>query len=101
MELALALCACIFALLSFVMASATLIYVLARRFSTVELRQVPVPVEETRYEVDGGMAAGVDGPEPRPPVSLTSSEHEKFERMRQAEARFEAAVESDDYEFGL
>ncbi len=101
MELAFALCACVFALLAFVMASATLIYVLARRFSTVELRQIPVPAEETRYEVDGGIKQGMDGPEERPPVSLTSAEHEKFERMRQAEARFEQSVEEDSYDFGL
>jgi hypothetical protein len=101
MLLAAALCALFLSVCAFLMAGGTLIYVLARRFSTVEIRQVPVETGETIYETEDPRPTGdLDAPK-RPPVSLTSAEHEKFERLRQLEARFEEAVESDDYSFGL
>ncbi len=103
MQEALAICALIFSVLAFVIATGTLTYVLARRFSTVEVQQAPV-VPQTTYEFE--QPAGwrpydeVGGPEPTlvSPVAirLNSEEHDKFMRMQEQEARFAAAVADDD-----
>lgn len=100
MELALALTACIFALLAFVTAVGTLTYVLARRFSTHETRYEAPGETVYQFEQPPKVTTGEDGqPEiiPRPPVTLTEAEYAKRQRMSEMESGFESAAADLDF----
>jgi len=105
MVAALAVSAFVFAFLAFLMAGGTLVYVLARRFSTHEVRYGNAEAE-TRYEYDlppqwtdrddaGG--PGDIRPQSQPTVSFTQSEIEKRQRLAEMEAALEARLASEDF----
>lgn len=100
MPLALAICGFVFGLLGLIISAGTLIYVLARRFSTHEVRyQAPADLE-TRYEFDLPLKRHDDGVvtyERPPPVSLSQEEVEKRERLAQMEAAFDERVADLDF----
>jgi hypothetical protein len=103
MQDALAITSLIFSILAFVVSTGVLTYVLARRFSTVQVQQSTV-IPQTSYEFEqpAGWRAKDEagGPEPtlHTPTSirLNSEEHAKYERMREQEERFEQAIADDD-----
>lgn len=101
MTLALAICAFIFSFIAFALATGTLVYLLARRFSTVE--RLPSPeASETIYQYDlppqirqddDGTPVAV----PRPPVSMSELEYEKHQRLTAMEARYEEQAADIDF----
>jgi hypothetical protein len=100
MTQALAISAFLFSIVSFLMATGTLVYLLARRFSTVE--QVPVPSGETVYQYDlpPKITTGEDGAPvvtPRPPVSYTEEQYEKQKRLAALEAAYEQEAADLDF----
>lgn len=96
MELAFSIVSLIFSFLAFVTAVGTLTYLLARRFSTHEVRYDNSQAETT-FQYDAPQSeAGEESRRPTP-VNVSQAEHDRMLHMAELEAQFEQRVSDIDF----
>ncbi len=95
MSLGLAIAAFAFSFLSLVASLGTLVYLLARRFSTVETKLVPVASEETQHHFENAPTWAQEPGTPaedRTPVTLSEADYQKRMRLAALERQYEESA---------